>query len=228
MPELFQSILSTTADTLPVGSFLACMGVSLLLGLVYCLASMVKSRESFSFRIALALLPAVVCVVIMMVNGNVGVGVAVAGAFSLVRFRSAQGSAREICLIFMAMGTGLMTGVGYLAYAALFTFLMAGAVVLSGILADKVRQKRCDRVLKITVPEDLDYPGVFDGVFREMTDRAELVGVKTANMGSLFQLEYIIRLKEPGLEKKLMDEVRCLNGNLKISCGRAAAAKGVL
>ena len=99
MSTFFQGVFESTVSSIQLDKFLLCMGVSIAIGIFLSLIYMVKNDYSRSFILTIALLPAVVCVVIMMVNGNVGAGIAVAGAFSLVRFRSAPGSAKEICAI---------------------------------------------------------------------------------------------------------------------------------
>lgn len=197
--------------------FLLCVGVSLAIGLVLCVMMLWRTRTSAGFAVTLATLPAVVCVVIMMVNGNVGAGVAVAGAFSLVRFRSTPGSAKEIGAIFAAMGVGLMAGMGYLGYAALFA-LVVGAVtmVYHGVGFDGRNSLLC-RTLYITIPEDLDYTGVFDSVFQQYVIQSELKQVRTTNMGSLFKLTYDLTLKNMDQERDLINALRQRNGNLEIS-----------
>lgn len=219
---LFDSSLESTI-TLP--SFLLCLGVSLVIGLLLAVVYKRKSHSSQSFVTTLALLPAVVCMVILLVNGNVGAGVAVAGTFSLVRFRSAPGTAKEIAAIFIAMAAGLATGMGYLAFAALFTLILCGAEALYGANAMK---KLCscqeEKLLRITIPEDLDYTGVFDEIFHKYLDSHQLMEVKTTNMGSLFRLTYQVQVKKEGMEKYLMDEVRCRNGNLEVSFSRVLAS----
>ena len=168
--------------------------------------------------VTLALLPAVVCVVIMMVNGNVGTGVAVAGAFGLVRFRSAPGSAREIGAIFIAMGAGLIAGMGYLGYAALFSLILGGVTML--YTAAHLGEGNRNKTLHITIPENLDYEGLFDDLFEKYTLSHELVRVKTTNMGTLYELCYEVCLKDTGISKAFLDEIRCRNGNLTVICGR--------
>jgi len=223
MPDLFDSILAEgTQTTLTVGKFLICVGVSLLAGLIYCLASSLFSRESRSLRLSLFFLPAVICVTVMMVNGNLGIGVAVAGAFSLVRFRSAPGSAKEMAVIFMTMCTGLITGVGYIAYALLFTVIMCAVLILAQLVSVKRSNTDRRRILKITVPEDLDYEGIFDDIFDGYTSSHTLVGVKTSNMGSLYRLTYELTLKDAKSAKAFIDSLRVRNGNLEISLLRHA------
>lgn len=223
MPDLFDSILAEgTQTTLTVGKFLICVGISLLAGLIYCLASSLFSRESRSLRLSLFFLPAVICVTVMMVNGNLGIGVAVAGAFSLVRFRSAPGSAKEMSVIFMTMCTGLITGVGYIAYALLFTVIMCAVLILAQLVSVKRSNTDRRRILKITVPEDLDYEGIFDDIFDGYTSSHTLVGVKTSNMGSLYRLTYELTLKDAKSAKAFIDSLRVRNGNLEISLLRHA------
>ena len=221
LDTIFRGLFDTAlTDTIGPGNFLLCVGVSLVLGLLLCAMTGWRSRSSRSLTVTLALLPAVVCVVIMMVNGNVGTGVAVAGAFSLVRFRSAPGTAREISNIFVAMGTGLIAGMGYLAYAALFTLILGGATMLYTAVSLRTRNGGpvC-RTLHITIPEDLDYAGVFEPVLDEYTTQHNLTQVKTTNMGSLFKLTYDLTMKDPDQEKNFIDQLRLRNGNLEISLG---------
>ena len=157
----------------------------------------------------------------MMVNGNVGAGVAVAGAFSLVRFRSVPGTAKEIGTIFLAMAAGLIAGMGYLGYAVLFSLIMGIVMLLLNILGVGTHQKDTkDKTLKITIPEDLNYGGAFDDVFEKYTEKCEIVSVKTSNMGSLYKLTYHLNLKDTSEEKAFLDELRCRNGNLEISIAR--------
>ena len=198
-----------------------CIGCSLLIGLILAFGYMYRSRFTKSFIATLALLPAVVCVVIMMVNGNVGAGVAVAGAFSLVRFRSVPGTAREITMLFLAMGAGLMTGMGYLGYALLFTVIMCALSVLYSHL-DLGAQKSAAayKTMNITIPEDLDYTDVFDDILQTYTVSHELIRVKTTDMGSMFRLTYQLVLRDSAKEKEMIDQLRCRNGNLEISISR--------
>lgn len=175
------------------------------------------------------MLPAIVCVVIMVVNGNVGTGVAVAGAFSLIRFRSAAGSAKEIGAIFLAMGTGLLAGMGYLAYAFLCAVGLGGISMLYNQLDfGAQKQSRRYKTLRIMMPEDLDYTDVFEPVFKEYTPAYELTRVKTTNMGSLFRLSYDLILKDETKEKDMIDKLRCRNGNLEITISNQQTTNGEL
>ena len=223
---IFQGLFAVQgAPVISVGDFVLCLAVALALGAVLAVCYMFRSRYTKSFLATLALLPGVVCVVIMMVNGNVGAGVAVAGAFSLVRFRSVPGTAREITAVFLAMGVGLICGMGYLGYAALFALVMSILVLLYsclnlGIDKNAVRHK----TMRITIPEDLDYTGVFDDIFEQYTSHHQLTAVKTTNLGSLFRLTYDITLKDAAKEKEMIDRIRCRNGNLEITVSQQESA----
>lgn len=207
-----------TASVISVTDFMICIVSSLVLGLILSVMYMYKNTYSKSFIVTIATIPAIVCVVIMMVNGNVGAGVAVAGAFSLVRFRSAPGTAKEIGVIFLAMGAGIITGMGYIAYAFLFVLVMGAVDMLYAQIEFGARKNAAlERTLHITIPEDLDYVDVFDDLFDQYASKCELLNVKTTNMGSLFKLTYHITFRETGREKAFIDDVRCRNGNLEIS-----------
>ena len=214
---MLNSIIAGTEIT--VSAFFICTAVSLLLGLGAAALGMYKSRYSRSFVVTLVLLPAMVQLIIMLVNGNIGAGVAVAGAFGLIRFRSAPGSAREIGLVFLATAIGLATGMGYVAVAAVF-FLIIAAVWLLLSLTRFGDGAADERELKITIPENLDYDGLFDDLFKQYTRSAELEKVKTANMGTLYELSYKIVLKDAHETKAFLDELRTRNGNLNIVCGK--------
>ncbi len=203
------------------------ISASLALGFVIALFYMYKSTYNKPFVINLVLLPAIVGAVISIVNGNLGTGVAVMGAFSLVRFRSIPGTAKEIGYIFFAMAVGLATGMGYIPYAALFTILVGVVSVIlfkSKFGEPKIHTKQ----LKITIPENLEYSDLFNDLFEEYTDSNKLKRVKTSNLGSLFQLHYDIILKDENKEKEFIDKIRCRNGNLDIICGQISDASDVL
>lgn len=222
LENLFRGLFDTDLVTvISVTDFLLCLGFSLVLGLIMAFAYMYRTRYTKSFVVTLALLPAVVCVVIMLVNGNVGTGVAVAGAFSLVRFRSVPGTAKEICTLFLAMGSGLIAGMGYLGFAVLFTVVMCIMFVLYNRL-DFGTKKNAEifKTFTITIPEDLDYSGIFDDIFAEFTTAHDLVRVKSTNMGSMFKLTYNVMLRDVTREKEMIDKIRCRNGNLEIAVSK--------
>lgn len=219
LDNIFKGLFdSDIVSVISVADFLMCLAFSLALGFVISITYMYRTRYTKSFVITLALLPAVVCVVIMLVNGNVGTGVAVAGAFSLVRFRSVPGTAKEICMLFLAMGTGLIAGMGYIGFSVLFALLMCAMFFLYNLLDLGSKKNSAKyKTLTITIPEDLDYTDVFEDIFKEYTAVCDLIRVKTTNMGSMFRLTYNITLKDISKEKEMIDKLRCRNGNLEIS-----------
>lgn len=221
---MLDSIMTGTEITLY--GFFACTAASLLLGLGIALLCMYKSSYTQSFVITLAMLPSVVQVIIMLVNGNIGTGVAVAGAFGLVRFRSTPGTAKEIGMIFLAMAIGLANGMGYVILAALFFMVMAAFVLVLSRLRFGCGDEN-ERELKITIPENLDYEGLFDDLFQRYARSARLERVKTSNMGTLYELDYRVVLKASGVPKEFLDELRCRNGNLNIVCGRTASREAL-
>ena len=222
LENLFKGLFDTDLTAvISVTDFLLCLGVALVIGILMAFAYMYRTRYTKSFVVTLALLPAVVCVVIMMVNGNVGTGVAVAGAFSLVRFRSVPGTAKEICTLFLAMGAGLIAGMGYLGFALLFTAVMCIMFVLYNRLDFGTKKNAATfKTFTITIPEDLDYSGIFDDIFSEFTTSHDLVRVKSTNMGSMFKLTYNVMLRDVTREKEMIDKIRCRNGNLEIAVSK--------
>ena len=215
--SIFSSVDATATTQLALAPFMASVAAALGLGLALALIYCYRSRYTKSFVVTLATLPAIVAVVIMMVNGNLGAGVAVAGAFSLVRFRSVPGQARDIAFIFLAMAVGLVCGMGYLGYALLICAVLGGANLVLQLLDFGGAQGRLDRTVRITVPEDLDFVGLFDEVLDRYATSHELVQVKTANMGSLYKLAYNVQLRDARCVRELIDDLRCRNGNLEIA-----------
>lgn len=216
--SIFSSVDATAASTsISLSTFVTSIAGALALGLVLALIYCFHSRFTKSFVVTLVTLPAIVAVVIMMVNGNLGAGVAVAGAFSLVRFRSVPGQARDIAFIFLAMALGLVCGMGYLGYALLICAILGGANLVLQLIDFGGSATRLDRTIRITVPEDLDFMGLFDEVLDAYATSHELVSVKTTNMGSLYKLMYHVQLRDAGAVRQLMDDLRCRNGNLEVA-----------
>lgn len=229
LDSFFKGIFDTDYTiVISLHNFLFCVGTALMIGLILTAFYMYRSRYTKSFVVTLALLPAIVCVIIMTVNGNVGTGVAVAGAFGLIRFRSVAGSAKEISAIFLAMTMGLLTGMGYLGYAFLCALLLGGIGMIYNQINFKCKNFNKYKTLRITIPEDLDYTDVFDLILKDFTTEYELIQVKTTNMGSLFRLTYDLTMAEGSNEKKLIDALRCRNGNLEITISNQEMATGEL
>ena len=222
LDSVFSTLYNSSAET-TVPLFLIIMASALLLGALEAFVYRRNNPCTRSFAVTLAMLPAVVSVIILMVSGSIGAGVAVAGTFSLVRFRSAPGSAKEIAAVFIAMAIGLACGMGCPGLAALFTLIMCGAELLYSRVGFGRDPFEARKTLSVTVPESLEYSGIFDDLFAAYTTEAKMTRVKTTNLGSLNRLSYEITLREPGTEKALIDAIRCRNGNLEISLGCRAA-----
>lgn len=226
LDSLFLPVYTST-DQITASVYLVCSLASLALGAVITFAAGFRSRQSKSFMLALLLIPVIVQMVIMLVNDNVGAGVAVMGAFSLVRFRSAPGSAKEIVSIFLAMATGLATAKGYIALAAVFVIVISLIMIISTYVRFKEKDDLV-RELKITIPEDLNYAHEFDDLFDTYTKRSKLLNVKTTNMGSLYKLSYEVELKSEDNVQSFIDDLRTRNGNLEIAVLLPAVSEGVL
>jgi len=218
MNDIFASIFDSASTMGPL-EFLGCLGSALLIGFAISAIYAYRNEHTTGLALTIGVLPAIVSVVIMVVSGDIGAGIAVAGAFSLVRFRSAPGSAKEIAVIFVAMATGLLIGMGFVAYAALFALVICAVI----LLFSKYRMKpanRQEKVLKVTVPEDIDYVSEIEPVISEHTERMELTAVKSVNMGSMFRLTYKVTLKDDIDQKGFIDNIRVRNGNLEVALMR--------
>lgn len=217
LSHLFYDIFTDTAVD-PTMMMLA-IGVSLLLGLAVAKVYQFKTVYSKSFVMSLALLPTLIAIVIFLVNGSLGAGVAVMGAFSLIRFRSAPGGAKELVSIFLVMTIGIAIGMGYLVFATVFTLIMSLVMLLLEVV-NFGQMKHSMRQLTIVIPESLDYESIFDDIFNKAANHVELANVKTSDMGSLFKIKYIIQLNGRMTEKELIDALRTRNGNLEIAISR--------
>ena len=211
MPQIFETVIE---GTLTLEDYLICTAVAFLCGIIVTFAASYKSKLTKSFAMSLVMLAPIIETVILMVNGNIGTGIAVAGAFSLVRFRSVAGRAREITLIFLVMTAGLACAAGYVAIAILFSIILCVALI---ILARLPLRSERELELRITIPEMLNFSEAFEDLFGQYTKRHELASVKTSNMGSLYKLLYKIELKDGGTSKEFIDQLRCRNGNLEIT-----------
>lgn len=220
---MLDSIFSSASDGATLPQALFSLLIALALGFVISLIYRWKNEASPSLTVGLILMPAVVQAVIFLVNGNLGTGLAVMGAFTLIRFRSVAGSAKDITCIFFTMAVGLATGMGYALYAVLFTAVVGGMYFLLSTVG--YGEKAEVKSLRITIPEDLEYEGIFDDLFRTYTRKADLHTVKTTNLGSLFELSYRIVMRDAAQQKALIDEIRCRNGNLGVAIGKATPWK---
>ena len=212
---MFNSIFDTASMGLDITTGLISAGVAILLGLLVAITHMKTSQTTKGFLVTLATLPVLVMAVMIMINGNLGTSIAILGAFSLIRFRSIQGQAKELLSVFFAMTIGLACGMGHLMFAGVITAIAIFVIVLFSY-TNFLEPNKNQRVLKIVIPEDLDYEAVFDKIFKKYTTKAELVKMKTINMGSLYKLTYNIKLKNKIKEKAFLDEIRVKNCNLKV------------
>ena len=217
LSHLFYDIFTDTA--VDPAMMLLAIGVSLLLGLVVAKVYQFKTVYRKSFVMSLALLPTLIAIVIFLVNGSLGAGVAVMGAFSLIRFRSAPGGAKELVSIFLVMTIGIAIGMGYLVFATVFTLIMSLVMLLLEVV-NFGQMKHSMRQLTVVIPESLDYESIFDDIFNKAANHVELANVKTSDMGSLFKIKYIIQLNGRMTEKEFIDALRTRNGNLEIAISR--------
>ena len=215
--QLFSDVFTGTA--INPASMFGAIGVALVLGLILAKVYQYKTIYSKSFMMTLVMLPTLIAVVIFLVNGSLGAGVAVMGAFSLIRFRSAPGGAKELLAIFLAMTIGIAVGMGYLVFASVFTIIMSVVMLLLETV-NFGQMKHSMRQVTVVIPESLDYETVFDDIFQKAANYVELANVKTSDMGSLFKIKYIVQLNGTMTEKELMDALRTRNGNLEIAISR--------
>ena len=212
---MFDSIYSSIVTP---AQFFLMAAAAVLSGIVYAWIMSFRVRSSKRFFLVIALIPFVVGAVLTFVNGNIGAGGAIGGAFALIRFRSAQGSADEIAAILIAMGAGIAFGSGYLGYGVVILLVLGLIYLLISMLPIFEHKSMSEeKLLKITIPESLDYTGVFDEAFARYLTSVENDGVKTTGMGSMFRLSFKVKMKDPKEEKEFIDELRCLNGNLEIA-----------
>ena len=195
------------------------MACSLVCGIIIALSyRLITKKISRNMMVTLIILPAIVQTLIMLVNGSIGTGIAIMGAFSLVRFRSVPGNSKDICVLFLAMTSGIATGVGYAVYAIVFTIVLCVAMILAEKLIPENTGAKTRR-LKIQLPENMDYEGVFDDILKEYTKKFNMEYVKTVNMGTMYEVVYSLTLGDNAHEKEMLDKIRCRNGNLTVSCG---------
>lgn len=218
---MFDSIFSSvTADTaISLSGLLAALATAFALGIVVSLVYMKTHKSkmpSQSFALTLVMLPAVVTVIILLVGSNIARAFSLAGAFSIIRFRSAPGDAKDITYVLFTMAIGLATGMGFLLYSAVITVALCAVMIILELVKFG-RPNATEKLLKITVPENLDYQSAFDDILQEYTISSKLHKIKTADLGSLYELVYSVNTKDGTSEKDFIDALRCRNGNLNIT-----------
>lgn len=224
---MLESILSTSAATISLQNILICIGVSIVLGIVISFTHKLTTKSTPNFLVSLVILPLLVQTVILLVNGNLGTSLAVAGAFTLIKFRSMQGNSKEMISVFWAMAVGLAVGMGYVVLAIILTMIVAILMLIVSKICEKSSSKG-EKKLKVIIPENLDYNEVFNDLMEKYTDKAELIKVKTTNMGSMYELSYIVNLKKNIQDKEFLDEIRVRNGNMLVMLERMEAVEGEL
>ena len=222
MESLLTSLLGTTTAEVEITNSIAII-YSVAAGLLGLLISFTYmktgDRISKNFARTLITLPILVCIVLLVVNGNFGTSIAVLGAFSLVRFRSLQGSSRDISFIFFSMTIGIVCAVGEVILAATLTI----AICLIYFVLNAIKygaNNGAEKDLRITIPENLDYSDIFDDLFEKYTKECRQIAVRTTNMGSMYEINYRVRLNDDKEEKQFLDDIRMRNGNLTVICGR--------
>ena len=217
---MFNSIFDSTTVGLEITTALIAAGTALVLGIALAITHKITTQTTKSFLVTLATLPLLVMAVMIMINGNLGTSIAILGAFSLIRFRSMEGCAKDLLSVFFAMMIGLACGMGHILFGAVITVIAIIAIIIF-TYGHLLEQNKNDRILRIVIPEDLDYTDVFKETLSKYTSRADLITMKTINMGSLYDLTYEVRLKRGTKEKEFMDEIRTKNCNLKVSLSQA-------
>lgn len=212
---MFNTIFDNTTAGLEITTALIAAGVAVLLGLAIAVTHAKTTQTTKGMLITLAVLPVLVMAVMIMINGNLGTSIAILGAFSLIRFRSMEGRAKDLLAIFAAMMIGLACGMGHILFGAVITAIYIVAVILFSCTR-LLEPDRHERILKIVVPEDLDYDEAFESILQKYTSRHRLVRMKTINMGSLYKLTYEVKMRQGIKEKEFLDEIRVKNCNLKI------------
>lgn len=214
-----------TSSTVSMQQSILSILAAFLLGLVISFTYMKTSENhSKNFACTLVVIPALISVIITLVNGNQAASIAILGAFSLIRFRSMQGTSKDLSYILFTMTLGLATGMGYIKFAVVLTIIVCLVlIVLFAFRFGEVKSEKKD--LRITIPENLDYTGIFDDLFEQYTSFHDLMSVKTTNLGSMYELQYHIILRDPAKEKEMIDAIRTRNGNLNIVCGKISFSK---
>ncbi len=212
---MFNTIFDTSVTGLDIKTALIAAGAALLLGIMLAITHMKTSQTTKGFLVTLATLPLLVMAVMIMINGNLGTSIAILGAFSLIRFRSLQGRAKDLLAIFFAMMIGLACGMGHILFGTVITVIAIVAILLF-TYTHILEPDRHERVLKIVIPEDMDYEEVFTDIFKKYTSRHRLVKMKTMNLGSLYKLTYDVKMRHGVKEKDFLDEIRVKNCNLKV------------
>lgn len=216
--EFLTNSSSVILNNITAGEFILCIAASLIIGFLISVIYMCTHKKegySQSYVLTIIMLPSIVTLILLLINTTYG-ALSLAGAFTLVRFRSVPGDPKDITYIFFTMAVGVACGMGYIGFAIVF-FVILGLIVF---ILNAINFGGCKinhMTLKITIPENLDYKGVFDPVLKRYTSYYKLRRIKTTNFGTLFDLIYSVDVYDDMDSKKFIDELRALNGNLNIN-----------
>ena len=217
---MLQTIISsTTGESFTLVNTLSIILSSIILGLVISLVYIKTNKKngySANFPITLIMLPVIIAIIILLVGNNIATAFSLAGAFSIIRFRSAPGDPKDIAYVFFTLAVGLTCGMGYIGYGLIFTIILCALMSILDLTKFGMSKTKIVQ-LKITVPEDLNYEDTFDEILSKYTNSWRIENIRTRDFGALFELVYKINLKEDANQKKLIDDLRCRNGNLNIS-----------
>ncbi|MCL9662526.1 DUF4956 domain-containing protein [Paenibacillus hunanensis] len=218
LENIFTSTLSSTATELTLTNALITIVISIILGGLISLTYMYTNRSGFSqnFTLTMVLLPTIVAIIILLIGSNIARAFSLAGAFSIIRFRSAPGDPKDIAYVLFTMAAGLAVGTGYYGYAILFTIILCVMMIILNQLNFGSR-KTTQRMLKVTIPENLSYEEAFQEVFQRFGVKHELKKIRTTELGSLYELIYTVTMQSSTDQKAFLDEIRCRNGNLDLS-----------
>ncbi len=209
---------TTILSDLKPGEFIFCLCSAIVLGIFISLIYMATHRRegySQSYVLSVVMLPTIITLILLLINTQIG-AISLAGTLALVRFRSVAGDPKDISYIFFAMAMGVACGLGYIGFAIVF-FVILGAVLFVLSEMNFGGSKARHMTLKIAIPENLDYQGVFEPVLNKYTNFHKLRRVKTTNFGTLFELIYSVDVPDDIDQKKFVDELRALNGNMTIN-----------
>lgn len=216
--NIINNAASSASTAINSKQFFLCVGAALIMGFLISIIYMITHRKegySQSYVLTMIMLPTIVALILLLVNTTAG-ALSLAGAFTLVRFRSVPGDTRDIAYIFYAMATGVACGAGYIGFSIMFFIILAAVLIVLNEVNFGGSKKR-HMTLKITIPENLDYQGVFDPILKRYTSFYKLRRVKTTNFGTLFELIYSVDVYDDMDQKKFIDELRALNGNMTIN-----------
>lgn len=220
-----QSLFSLLKDVDTVIVALLVTVIAFVIAALFTFLVSFKMRGTKSFFVTSCLMPMIVAAVISMVSifldsaasGAVRIAT-IAVALGLIRFRSANARAEELLVLFAGVAMGLICGLGYVVFALIFAIVVAALyLIISNVNIFNKKRFAEDKLLKITIPESLEYYELFDETFSRYLKNNELLEVKTTGMGSMFKLSYRIALKDIKEEKTFIDELRVKNGNLEIA-----------